>query len=296
MGIDLTTPGGRLRYAREQAGYKTARAFYEKIGVKQPTYSGHESGTRAFDFQAAASYADQLGNCTAAWLMGGGRGAQDSVFIDPWPRPLPARQNFTGTHAVLEPLHRRHVADLWEAAQNAGESFAYMPYGPFESRAALEGFIAANTSVADPVFWAVRPLTLGRAMGWLSLMNIEPKNAAIELGHIWFGPELQRTRAATEAMFLLLRHAAEDLGYRRLVWKCNNNNEASKRAALRLGFTPEGLLRAHMVVKSQRRDTAMFSIIEDEWPSRRDAILSWLSPENFGTSGTAIRSLASFRG
>ena len=216
--------------------------------------------------------------------------------IDPWPRPVPARVAHSGPHVSLEPLHRRHVAELSEAAHGADAGFTYMAYGPFESRAAMESFVAASASRLDALFWAIRPTATGRASGWLSLTNIEPHNAAIELGSIWFSPRLQRTRAATEAMFLLLRHAADDLGYRRLVWKCDNRNEASKAAALRLGFTPEGLLRAHMVVKGKRRDTAMFSILDDEWPARRDAIRAWLSPENFDTGGTAIRSLASFRG
>ncbi|MBB5373270.1 GNAT family N-acetyltransferase [Acidocella aromatica] len=216
--------------------------------------------------------------------------------VDPWPRPVPSRTGHSGAHVALEPLHRRHVAELAEAARNAEASFTYIPYGPFADRKALEGFVAASSSRFDALFWTIRPVSTGMASGWLSLMNIEPQNAAIELGSIWFSPRLQRTRAATEAMFLLLRHAAEDLGYRRLVWKCDNRNEASKAAALRLGFTYEGLLRAHMVVKSQRRDTAMFSILADEWPARRDAILAWLSPENFDAGGTAIRSLASFRG
>jgi len=216
--------------------------------------------------------------------------------IDPWPRPLPARQNFAGTYVVLEPLHRRHGAELFESMRGAEQSFTYLAYGPFPDRAALDGFLAPASTDPLMAYWAIRPTATGRASGWLSLMNIEPANAAIELGSIWFSPRLQRTRAATEAMFLLLRHAAEDLGYRRLVWKCDNRNEASKAAALRLGFMPEGLLRAHMVVKGQRRDTAMFSILDDEWPARRDAIRAWLSPENFDTGGTAIRSLASFRG
>jgi len=216
--------------------------------------------------------------------------------VDPWPRPVPARMPHGGAHVVLEPLHRRHTAELWEAARGAEASFTYMPYGPFAERAALEGFVAASAARLDTLFWAIRPKTTGLASGWLSLMNIEPHNAAIELGSIWFAPRLQRTRAATEAMLLLLRHAAEDLGYRRLVWKCDNRNEASKTAALRLGFTPEGLLRAHMVVKGQRRDTAMFSILEDEWPARRDAMLAWLAPENYDRSGAALRPLASFRG
>jgi len=214
---------------------------------------------------------------------------------DSWPRPLPSRERMAGTRVVLEPLHRRHVADLWDAAKHAGDSFTYMSYGPFETRAGLEAFIAANTAVPDPVFWAIRPLTLGRAVGWLSLMSIEPKNAAIELGNIWFGPELQRTRAATEAMFLLLRHAADDLGYRRLVWKCNALNAGSRAAAARLGFTYEGTLRAHMTVKGRVRDTAMFSITADEWPSRRDAMVAWLALDNFDDEGNALRSLASFR-
>ncbi len=106
---------------------------------------------------------------------------------------------------------------------------------------------------------------------------------------------MQRTRAATEAIFLLLTRAMDELGYRRLVWKCDALNAASIRAAQRLGFTAEGVLRAHKVVKGRSRDTAMFSITEAEWPSRRDAIAAWLAPENFEHDGTAKRSLASFR-
>lgn len=215
--------------------------------------------------------------------------------VDPWPRPLPARERIAGTRCILEPLNRRHVTDLWEQAQQAPESFAYMSYGPFRSRAEVEAFIAQNTADPAAAFWAIRPLTSGRAVGWLSLMNSEPKNAAIELGNIWFGPELQRTRAATEAVFMLLRHVADELGYRRLVWKCNALNEASRHAAARLGFEYEGTLRAHMVVKGRERDTAMFSITAAEWPDRRNALLNWLDEENFDEEGNALRSLANFR-
>jgi RimJ/RimL family protein N-acetyltransferase len=216
--------------------------------------------------------------------------------VDPWPRPLPAREKIMGNRVSLEPLQRRHAGELFEAAQHAAESFAYMAYGPFARRAEMDGFISQNCALPEIAYWAVRPVTTGRASGWLSLMNIEPKNAAIELGSIWFGPELQRTRAATEAMFLLLRHAADELGYRRLVWKCNALNEGSRRAADRLGFTYEGTLRAHMVVKGHERDTAMYSITEAEWPSRRDAMLAWLDAGNFDAEGNALRSLSSFRG
>ncbi len=215
--------------------------------------------------------------------------------VDPWPRPLPARTPMAGAHVTLEPLHRRHTDELFEAMLGASQDFTYMSYGPFAAREALQKFVAENAARHDPLFWAIRPIATGLASGWLSLMNIEPQNAAIELGSIWFSPKLQRTRAATEAMFLLLKRAADELGYRRLVWKCDALNAASRKAATRLGFTPEGILRAHMVVKTRQRDTAMFSITADEWPARRDAIAAWLAPENFAPDGTAIKSLAAFR-
>ena len=215
--------------------------------------------------------------------------------VDSWPRPLPARQKFQGNRVALEPLARRHAGELFEASQFAEDSFTYMSFGPWKSVAEVEALIAAHCADPNAAFWAVRPITSGRVTGFLSLMNIEPKNAAIELGNIWFGPELRRTRAATEAMFLLLRHAADDLGYRRLVWKCNALNEPSKKAALRLGFSYEGTLRAHMVVKNRERDTAMYSIVAPEWPACRAAIISWLDQENFDTEGNALKPLAEFR-
>lgn len=212
------------------------------------------------------------------------------------PRPLPARSRFAGRHVVLEPLHPRHAADLWRAAQGAEESWAWLSYGPFPTLAALTGFIGDFAATHDPMVWAARPVATGMVSGWLSLMDMQPRHAAIELGNIWFAPVMQRTRAATEAMFLLLRLAGDDLGYRRLVWKCNALNEPSRRAALRLGFVPEGRLRAHMVVKGRRRDTDYFSIVGDEWPRCRDAILAWLDPANFAEDGTALRALAELRG
>ena len=220
--------------------------------------------------------------------------------VDATPRPLPPRTALRGAHVHLEPLHPRHAPDLWRAAAGGtprgDESWAYMGYGPFPSEEALARFVADLSTQHDVVAWAVRPVATGVVTGWLTLMNIEPKNAAIELGNIWFGPAMQRTRAATEAMFLPLRHAADDLGYRRLVWKCNALNAPSRRAAERLGFTFEGVHRAHMVVKGRRRDTAWFSILDDEWPRVRDALLAWLDPANFAPDGTARRGLAEIRG
>lgn len=210
--------------------------------------------------------------------------------VDAAPRPWPPHDRIPGRACVLEPLAADHAPDLWRAADGAGESWDYLGYGPFPSLDAMRAHVERMASGRDPLFWAVR-LADGVA-GWLSLMDIQPENAAIELGHIWFSPRLQRTRASTEAMVLLLRLAAGELGYRRLVWKCNALNAPSRRAAARLGFVHEGTLRAHMIVKGRSRDTAYFSIVAGEWPSRRDAFAAWLDDANFGPDGQAIRSLS----
>ena len=216
--------------------------------------------------------------------------------VDATPRPLPARVKLRGRDVELEPLHVRHAPELWQAAQGADLSWTYLGYGPFADEAAMTRHVASFAATHDPMAWAVRPVATGAASGWLTLMEIEPAHAAIELGHIWFAPRMQRTRAGTEAMLMLLRLAADDLGYRRLVWKCDSRNAPSRRAAERLGFTYEGLLRSHRVVKGRQRDTAYFSILADEWPARRDAMLAWLDPSNFAPDGTARRGLAALRG
>lgn len=215
--------------------------------------------------------------------------------VDATPRPLPARINLAGRFVRLEPLHPRHVPDLWDAARGADASWTYMVYGPFADRAALAAQVADMAAQHDPMMWAVRPLVSGRVQGWLALMHIEPRHAAIELGHVWFGPALQRTRAGTEAMALLLRYAADDLGYRRLVWKCDSHNAASRRAAERLGFTLDGVLRQDRVVRGRQRDTAMYSIIPAEWPRCAAALRAWLDDGNYAPDGTAVQGLAALR-
>jgi len=213
-------------------------------------------------------------------------------LVDATPRPIPARVPHRGRSVDLEPLHPRHAAELWHATQGAEASWAYLGYGPFGSEAALRTQLGSFASQHDPLFWAVRPHRTGTADGWLTLMDIQPGNAAIEIGNIWFSPRMQRTRAATEAMVLLMRHAMDDLGYRRLLWKCNALNGPSRRAAARLGFVYEGTLRAHMVSKGRRRDTAMFSILAEDWPARRAALEAWLDDSNFDAAGRARRSVA----
>ena len=178
---------------------------------------------------------------------------------------------------------------------NGDSSWDYLAYGPFANEVAMARHVAEFCTQQDALAWAIRPLSTGVASGWLTLMDIQPKNAAIEIGNIWFGPTMQRTRAATEAVFLTLRLAMDDLGYRRMVWKCNSLNAPSRRAAERLGFTYEGTLRGHIVVKGRHRDSAFFSIQDHEWPRCREALAGWLDPSNFGPDGTASRGLAAIR-
>jgi RimJ/RimL family protein N-acetyltransferase len=219
--------------------------------------------------------------------------------VDTAARPRPGRVKLRGIYVELEPLHVRHAADLWRAAETGtargDASWAYLGYGPFASEAAITAFVADFAAVHDSYAWAVRPVATGQVSGWLTLMNVEPKNSAAEIGNIWLAPCMQRTRAATEAMFLALRLVGDDLGYRRLVWKCNALNAPSMRAAERLGFTFEGVHRAHLVVKGRLRDTAWFSMTGDEWPRARDSILAWLAPDNFAPDGTALRGMAELR-
>jgi len=214
-------------------------------------------------------------------------------LVDATPRPLPARIFHKGSSVDLEPLHVRHAPDLWRAVQSDadGGSWAYMGYGPFANEAALRGFVGNFAATHDPMAFAVRPHRSGTVDGWLTMMEIHPAHAHIEIGNIWFSPRMQRTRAATEAMFLVMRHVMDDLGYRRLTWKCNALNAPSRRAAARLGFTYEGTLRAVLVTKGRRRDTAWFSILAEEWPDQRAAIEAWLADGNWDAAGRPKRSL-----
>ena len=191
----------------------------------------------------------------------------------------------------LEPLGSEHVDELWHAAQGADASFAYLRYGPFAHQRDLLELVIELARRADQPFWAVRPESRGLAQGWLSLCDIYPADGAIEIGAIWFSPALQRTRAATEAIFLLMQHAMDELQYQRLVWRCNAANQASLNAAARYGFTAEGTWRGSALSKGRRCDVAWHSIIAAEWPARRDAIRAWLADENFDEQGRARKRL-----
>jgi RimJ/RimL family protein N-acetyltransferase len=189
----------------------------------------------------------------------------------------------------LEPLSPAHAEDLFAAAAGDPHLWDYLPYGPFADPASLRAHLAAQASSDDPLFFAV--VVDGRAAGVVSYLRIEPEHGCIEIGHIWFGASLQRTPAATEAIYLLARHAFDDLGNRRLEWKCDAANARSRRAAERFGFTFEGVFRQHMIVKGRNRDTAWFSIVDGEWPAVRARFETWLDPKNFDAEGRQRASL-----
>ena len=198
-----------------------------------------------------------------------------------------------GRHVTVRPLAEDDFGPLWESFAAAGdELWTYMSTGPFADVADLERTASAWIGSEDPLFFTFA--VDGVARGWGAYLRIEPAHGVAEVGHLVFAPHLQRTPAATEAMYLMMRHVFE-LGYRRYEWKCDALNAASRRAAERLGFTYEGTFRQHMVYKGRSRDTAWYSIIDAEWPRLRDAFEAWLAPSNFDDQGRQLRRLADFR-
>jgi len=211
--------------------------------------------------------------------------------IAPDSRKFPARIGLAGLAVQLEPLSADHVGELWCAAQHANQSWTYLRYGPFESEdRLLENVIDLAERPGQP-FWAVRPASTGHAAGWLSLCDICPTDGNIEIGSIWFSPDMQRTRAATEAVFLLMRYAFDELRYQRLVWRCVAENYASRNSAQRYGFKFEGTWRSAALVKGKRLGLAWHSILAEEWPARRSAITAWLADANFDCTGRALSRL-----
>jgi RimJ/RimL family protein N-acetyltransferase len=214
------------------------------------------------------------------------------------PARAPIPESLVGRRVRLEPLEPRHAEDLFAASHGPDadpELWTYLPYGPFASADEQRAWIAANAGGADPLYMAVVDMASGRAGGVVSFLRAEPQHGTIEIGHIWFGTGLQRTPHATEAVFLLARHAFERLGDRRLEWKCDAENARSRRAAERFGFTFEGVFRQHMIVKGRNRDTAWFSMLDSEWPAAHAAFEAWLAPANFDADGRQRRSLAQLR-
>lgn len=208
------------------------------------------------------------------------------------PCPHPAGVVLEGAAVRLEPLEADpHAADLHRAFAGDDRLWDYMPYGPFGDAAAYHRWAKAREGSRDPVFFALRDLDTGRCGGVASFLRIDCANGVIEVGHICLAPKLQRSRAATEAMYLMMRWAFE-AGYRRYEWKCNAENLPSRRAARRLGFSFEGVFRQHMIIKGRNRDSAWFSIIDSEWPAVRLALEAWLAPGNFTEEGRQVAALS----
>lgn len=213
------------------------------------------------------------------------------------PRAVPSPQHFAGRYVTLVPLGaERHTTDLWRAVQGHDEVWDYLADGPYASEAALRLALEEKQNGTAAVFLAIVPQSSGRAEGYASYMRTDRLNGVLEVGNILMTPSLQRTTAATEAMYLMARHIFEDLGYRRYEWKCNANNEPSRRAALRYGFTFEGIFRQHLIVKGRNRDTAWFSMLDSDWPACKAAFEAWLDLANFDEHGCQRKSLAQLRG
>lgn len=197
-----------------------------------------------------------------------------------------------GRTVRLEPLDAdRHAAALFAAAQGDGADplvWRYLAYGPFADAGAYADWARAAQASDDPRFYA---LVTEAPAGVASYLRMEPEHGCIEIGHIWFGGRIQRTTAATEAIYLMLRHAFDDLGHRRVEWKCDAANARSRAAAERFGFTFEGVFRQHMIVKGANRDTAWYALLDGEWPNIRPGFEAWLDPANHDASGNQRRPL-----
>jgi len=200
------------------------------------------------------------------------------------PPPAPAGIALHGDYCRLEKLNGdAHAQDLHTAYSSDTEHriWSYLPYGPFGSIGDYRAWVDTQCSGDEPLFHAIIDGESNRALGVASYLRINPRDGTIEVGHVNYSPLLQKTIMATEAMFLLMRHAFDDLGYRRYEWKCDALNENSRTAALRLGFTFEGIFRQATMYRQRNRDTAWYSIIDLEWPKLRIAYEKWLSQDNF---------------
>ena len=211
-----------------------------------------------------------------------------------WPVPTwtdrrkPPRVAVRGQYASIEPIDpKMRGPELFEAvsADTEGRMWTYMPYGPFATKEAYAGWMLLTCMGEDPQFYSIVDSATKKAVGLASLMRTDPKSGTIEIGHIALAPIAQRSRVATEAMYLFMKRTFDELAYRRFEWKCDALNEASRKAAERLGFTFEGTFRQATVYKGRNRDTAWYAILDKDWPFLKAAFESWLAPMNFTGDG-----------
>ena len=209
-------------------------------------------------------------------------------------RKLPPRKILEGRYCRLEPLDpKKHGDDLVAVFKTTDpKSWVYLFHGPHTDEAGIRKWLNESATVGGFIYYTIIDLATGRAAGIASYMRMDPANGVIEVGSIHYSDKLKQTRASTEAMFLMIRHVFDDLGYRRYEWKCNSFNTPSRRTALRLGFRFEGIFRNHMIVKGHSRDTAWFAITDDEWQALKSAYEKWLAPDNFDSTGKQRASLS----
>jgi RimJ/RimL family protein N-acetyltransferase len=252
-------------------------------GLPNPHRSAKEPlGSRRLPHNGGMSDSPPLGEPLPSWK----------------PARMPDRITLEGRLVNLVPVDPEvHAEALYVCSHDPAdpELWTYLFVGPFPNVSDFRGYLETVATSPTDIFFTIVDRATGRPAGIASYLRIEPQHGVIEIGHIWFGVALQRTPGSTEAMYLLARHAFDDLGHRRLEWKCDALNRRSCRAAERLGFTFEGVFRQHMVNKGRNRDTAWYGMLDGDWPSRRHAFEAWLAPANFDAKGIQVRSLAEIR-
>lgn len=211
--------------------------------------------------------------------------------------PYPSGVSLSGTYCRIEPLSvAQHGEDLFEAISLSpdGRDWTYMFCGPFSDKADYYAYLEQAAASRDPMHYAIIDLATTRAVGTFSLMRVDPVNGVVEVGHVVFSDRLKKTRAATEAHYLLMKYVFDDLAYRRYEWKCDSLNAPSRQSALRLGFTFEGIFRQAIIYKGRTRDTAWFSILDGEWNMLKHRFQQWLDPKNFDAEGKQYYGLNKF--
>lgn len=214
--------------------------------------------------------------------------------LNDWKVPVALSTDLlVGNHVRLERVRPDHAAGLHAvfSEDHEGYGWTYLPYGPFATEAELLAWVIPFTRSDDPRMYALVDTDNNTVGGVASYLRINPASGSAEVGHIHFSNRLKKTRAATEAMFLMAEHVFK-LGYRRYEWKCDALNEGSRRAAMRFGFNFEGIFRQATVYKNRNRDTAWFAMLDSQWPALRDAYRVWLADENFDDAGRQKKSLA----
>ena len=193
---------------------------------------------------------------------------------------LPQRTDYVGKFVTLFPVNpKTDVVELYECSHGSDikeQIWTYMSYGPFDSKHSMQMWLEVGAESEDPLFFTVHHLESKQQVGMVSFLNIVSDMRRLELGHLWYSPDSQRSNVNTEAMYLMLCEAFDRLKYRRVEWKCDSLNEKSRSAAMRLGFKFEGTFRQHIIVKGRNRDTAWYSMLDSEWTAIKKNMEMWL--------------------